>query len=118
MDFSINKKVLEVLKSVLDSKGIKYKLGWYDANINDTHVTFIIPQEDEDEYADDENTSEVYLIQVDIWSKENMESLKRELKKAFKDAEFLYQDGANLYETDTKIYHYAMRFEYYNFLEG
>lgn len=107
----IIEKIDTQLGTLLDDLDIEYFYGWYDEDINNTHVTFTVISDEEDNFADDDAESINYLMQVDIWSKENMEDLKKEIKKCMKSIDnCTYNDGADLYEIDTKIYHKALRF--------
>ena len=107
----IIEKIDTVLSNTLEPLSIQSFYGWYDKNINDTHVTFILISDNEDDYSDDEAESVNYLIQVDIWSKKNMEDLKKTIKLAMKTLDnCTYSTGADLYEDDTQIYHKALRF--------
>lgn len=107
----IIEKIDTVLSNTLDPLGISSFYGWYDANINDTHVTFTLISDNEEDYSDDDAESVNYLVQVDIWSKENMEDLKKTIKSTMKTLDnCTYSDGADLYEDDVKIYHKALRF--------
>lgn len=107
----IIEKIDTVLTNTLEPLSINSFYGWYDENISETHVTFTLISDNEDDYADDEAESVNYLVQVDIWSKENMEDLKKTIKSAMKTLNnCTYSDGADLYEDDVKIYHKVLRF--------
>ena len=100
-----------ILLSALSPLSIKSFYGWYDSNINETHVTFIQLNDTDTDYADDEAESVEYYVQVDIWSKDNMESLKKTIKTAMKTIDnCTYNQGIDFYETDIKLYHKALRF--------
>ncbi|GKX65646.1 hypothetical protein [Inconstantimicrobium mannanitabidum] len=110
----IVEKVDDVLSTLLKPLGIESFYGWYDKDINDTHVTFILVSDTEEDYSDDEAESINYLIQVDIWSKQNMETLKENIKATMKTLDnCTYESGADLYEDDVKIYHKALRFNFW-----
>lgn len=96
----------------LENLGVSVQEGWYDENINDTHITYFCVNENETEFEDDVNTCEKYLIQVDIWSKEDVLELKEKVKIALKEADFTFKYARDFIETDTKIYHKVLRFEY------
>lgn len=99
------------LTKALESRNIQSFYGWYDKDINETHVTFMLISDLDENYADDEAESNTTLFQVDVWSKENMEDLKKIIKTAMKTLDnCTYSNGADLYENDTKIYHKALRF--------
>ena len=107
----IIEKIDKILSDVLEPLGISSFYGWYDKDINETHVTFTLISDNEDNYSDDEAESVNYLAQVDIWSKENMEDLKKTIKLAMKTLDnCTYSNGSDLYEDDTQIYHKALRF--------
>ena len=107
----IIEKIDTVLTNTLEPLNIESFYGWYDEDINDTHVTFTLISDNEEDYSNDEAESVNYLVQVDIWSKENMEDLKKTIKLSMKSLNnCTYFDGADLYEDDVKIYHKALRF--------
>ena len=66
----------------------------------------------ENDSSDDEEESILHTIQVDIWSREDKWQLKKEVKKLMKENDFGYVEGQDFFETDTQIYHKAMRFNY------
>lgn len=102
----MNKKILEALKDL----GVPVLYGWYDESLNKTHITFFTFSEIPEDYSDDDYENLESYIQIDIWSRENVESLKRQVKKAMKNKDFRYTDGRDQFETDTKLYHKALRF--------
>lgn len=100
----------QLIFKVLNPLGVPVEYGWYDENIKDTHITFFQFLEKNEEFCDDEEIQTGHYIQVDIWSKENVENLKKKVKSALKEADFSFQEGQDFFENDTKIYHKAMRF--------
>lgn len=106
-------EVAKALKTLSDN-GITCVCGWYDKHIHKTHITFYEMQESVNEYSEDVEEELLHSIQVDIWSARDDIELKKEVKKLMKAAGFAFIDSNDLYETDTKIYHKAMRF---NFIE-
>lgn len=107
----IIEKIDNILSKVVEPLGIASFYGWYDENIGDTHVTFILLNDTDGDFSDDEAETNTQLVQVDIWSKENMEDLKKFIKNAMKSIDnCCYSDGADLYEKDVQIYHKALRF--------
>lgn len=107
----IIEKIDAALSNALTPLNITSFYGWYDEDINKTHVTFILLTDIDENFSDDEAEDNTQLFQVDIWSKENVESLKKTIKAAMKTIEnCTYTDGVDLYEDDTKIYHKAARF--------
>lgn len=107
--------IIEVIANVLkpiSDRGIIVVQGWYDKNINDTHITFCELSDRSNDFSDDEEENIVHTIQVDIWSKKDEWQLKKEVKKLMLQNDFGYLDGANSFETDTQIHHKALRFNY------
>lgn len=96
--------------NTLEPLSIPVLYGWYDKNIKDTHITFYEYLENDEDYADDEATSTEHYIQLDIWSKGNTKELKKQVKLLLKEVGFRFQEGQDFFETDTEIYHIAMRF--------
>jgi hypothetical protein len=99
------------LSSTLTSLNIQSFYGWYDSNINETHVTFTLISDIDEDFSDNEAETNTQLVQVDIWSKENIESLKKTIKTAMKSIDdCTYSNGQDFYEAEDKIYHKALRF--------
>ncbi|WP_243124919.1 hypothetical protein [Clostridium cuniculi] len=103
--------IANALKPISD-RGLIVVQGWYDENINDTHITFCELSDRSNDFSDDEEENIVHTIQVDIWSEKDEWQLKKEVKKLMLQNDFGYIDGANSFETDTKIHHKALRFNY------
>lgn len=82
----------------------------------DTYITFFTISNSDDDYSNDYEETEVFSLQIDLWTKRDPTELKKEIKKALKSKfyDITYQD---LYEEDTKIYHIAFRCYYYNYFE-
>ena len=63
-DIDIEDLVYQTLSSI--ECPVRY--GWYDENMQSTHVTYFIIQESPEMDSDDEMESLAYNIQVDVWS--------------------------------------------------
>ena len=90
-----NNEDLDLTAYIADVIGITGKHveeGWYNQDINDTHITFYYITDNDANHSDDKNEAEEYYIQVDIWNDD--------------------------YEQDTKIYHKAARFYFLINTEG
>jgi hypothetical protein len=61
-------------------------------------------------FADDTAYAADVSIQVDIWSKGSTSAIAGEVDQTMKAFGFARTSGADLYETDTKVYHKAMRY--------
>ena len=107
--------IIEVIAKALESislKGITVVQGWYDENINDTHITFCELSDRSNNISDDEEEDIIHILQIDIWSKKDEWKLKKEVKKLMLNNDFGYIEGQNFFEPDTKIYHKSLRFSY------
>lgn len=103
---------------VIGVTGVHTEEGWYNQDINETHITFYYMSDEDIDYSEDTNEGEEYYIQVDIWSKEDCFNLKKKVKKLLKKAGFTYFAGNDQYETETGIYHKAARFYFAMNVEG
>lgn len=112
--------ILELVSTVLTSLEIPVIYGWHDESLNQSHITFLEFDNEDDNYSDDEATSTNHYIQIDIWTKDAVEAqmLKKQIKRLLKSNEFLYQNGADQYENDTELWHIAQRFLIIEDLEG
>lgn len=98
------------IAEVIGITGAHVEEGWYNQDINDTHITFCYMSDTDTQHSDDTNEAEEYYIQVDVWDREDCFLLKRKVKKLLKNAGFTYFAGNDDYEQDTKLYHKAARF--------
>ncbi|WP_297520503.1 hypothetical protein [uncultured Clostridium sp.] len=105
----IVKKVYDTLVNAGITVPVQY--GWYDKNINDTHITYLIILEVPEFESDDDIEMLCIHIQVDIWSKDDDIKLKRNVRSALRKADFIFTENKDDYEIDTKLYHKAMRFK-------
>lgn len=106
---SINKLIKDTLKPLK----LPIEFQTYSGSC-DPYITFFMYSEQGEEFEDDEEVITGLYIQVDIWSKGNIEQLKKDTVKLLKKAGFIKRPGAqDLYEPDTKIFHKVLRFFYY-----
>lgn len=106
------------IAEVIGITGVHTEEGWYNQNINDTHITFCYMNDIDADFSEDTNESEEYFIQVDIWSKEDCFLLKKKVKKLLKMAGFTYFTGNDQYEKETGIFHKAVRIYFVKNVEG
>ena len=104
----MNEQIIQALKQL----NIPTFYGWYDDSIQDTHITFFSYSDNDTGFEDDENTAIDLYYQIDIWSFENIEELKKKVKKALKDIGFVYIAGNDDFEqkNNKRLYHKAMKF--------
>lgn len=109
----ITKDIEELVYQTLSSIECPVRYGWYDENMQSTHVTYFIVTEAPGEDSDDDIESLTYTIQVDVWSmSDDDKKIKQQIIKLMRAQGFGFEDSADLFETDTKIYHKAMHFNY------
>ena len=72
------------IAEVIGITGIHTEEGWYDQDINETHITFYFMSDEDTDFSEDTNESEEYYIQVDIWSKEDCFRLSRRLRSCLR----------------------------------
>lgn len=106
--------IIALVSEILSSLNVDVIEGWYDKELNKTHITVHEYLDQEEEFQDDEASMLEHNIQIDAWSMDSLEAytLKKEIRKLLKDNGFKYESGQDFYEKDTKIYHKALRFTY------
>jgi hypothetical protein len=73
-------------------------------------ITFFVYNELGELFADNREIKTGYYIQVDIWSKDNYNTIVNEVMKSMTQAGYRRTSSIDLYEDDTQIYHKAIRF--------
>ena len=63
-----------------------------------------------DGFADNDESESEITFQIDIWSKGSTTAIHQKVNGIMKSIGFSRYAVADLYEEDTKIFHYAMRF--------
>ncbi len=104
---NINQLVEETLRNIsLDISYRKY------SGSNDTYITFFEVNNYDEDYSDGTNETEVHSLQIDLFTKSDPTQLKKDIKQALKRnfEDVTYQD---LYEVDTKTYHFTFRCYFY-----
>lgn len=105
----IIERAAEALKPVSDD-GIIVRQGWYDESLKKLHVTLWNLSDYVAAHSDDDEEIEAGMIQVNVWSAHDQVSLKKRIKKLMRKAGFLFVEGNDGIETDTRIFINAMRF--------
>lgn len=81
------------------------------------YITFFEITNFDDLYLDDSAAASEIHFQVDIWSKGNTASITKEVDKTMKSIGFYRTSAADLYESETKTYHKALRYKTYRMIE-
>lgn len=95
----------------LDSFGnVKiYQLSAPEAN-KYPRITFFEIENADSQFADDSAYASEVFVQIDVWSKSSTSAISGEVDWAMKGLGFSRYGGADFYETDTKVYHKALRY--------
>ncbi|MBY6758638.1 hypothetical protein HYH82_15200 [Clostridium botulinum] len=104
----INKLIIDTLKPL----SVPTRFQMYEGK-EETYITFFCYNEQGECFADDIEIATGFYMQVDIWSKGNVEKLKESVIDLLRQAGFKRKNGQDLYEPDTKIFHKCLRFFYY-----
>lgn len=104
---SINKLIIDTLQPL----GVQCEFETYNGEA-DPYITFFCYNEQGEKFADDEEIETGFYMQIDIWSKGNIEQLKVDVITLLKEAGFKRKTAQDLYESDTQIYHKCIRFFY------
>lgn len=105
----INKLILEALKPL----NVPISFQKYNGK-ESTYITFFNYLEQGEQYADNEEKVTGYYIQIDLWSKSDYTELAKNITDTMKAVGFIRTSAADLFESDTRIYHKAIRFFYSN----
>ena len=63
-------------------------------------------------YAENEEIETNYRIQIDVFTKGSYTSIVKAIKNVMKENRFMKEFGGSLYEEDSKLFHYILRFNY------
>ena len=66
-------------------------------------------------YKINKNITDLFYVQVDIFSKVSYKLLSEKIKEVLKSKKYTIIDSVELYEEDTGYYHKALRFKYSKF---
>lgn len=78
----------------------------------DTYLEYQIVRKRYDDYCGNDNLTENYVVQIDIFSKGNYAKLEETIEKVLKEKDYVFSQSADMYEEDTKLFHLGMRFNY------
>ncbi|EEM89529.1 hypothetical protein bthur0012_24620 [Bacillus thuringiensis serovar pulsiensis BGSC 4CC1] len=73
-------------------------------------ITFFELDNRPDGFADNDESESEITFQIDIWSKGSTTAIHQKVNEVMKNISFSRYAVADLYEEDTQIFHYAMRF--------
>ena len=84
-----------------------------------TFITWTITNEVPSLNVDDENIYSVVSVDIDVFSDSNYLDIIKEVKKLMKNNNWLWsEDGPEMYEEDTELYHKTISFEKERFIDN
>ncbi len=102
------------IQTALSSLGVPVSFQVYRGTAT-TYITYFCYNEMGEEYAENIQIATGYYVQVDIWSLvSDYEALAQQIKVAMITVGFMGYTAQDLYESDTKIFHKAIRFNIIN----
>ena len=121
--FDIVPIIYKLLRASIE-EDISIESGWYNEDIQETHVTYCELDDDINNASDDEVESISHTVQIDIWGFDDLETLKikEKIRKIINNVDEISNvKGQNLSETlenNRTLYHKALRFDYLEVLEN
>lgn len=79
-------------------------------NTEAPYIEYEIIDENGSLYAENEEIKTNYRIQIDVFTKGSYTSIVKAIKNVMKENGFMKEFGGSLYEEDTKLFHYILRF--------
>lgn len=103
---SLNSLILTTLKPT----GVPVAFQVYGGTAS-TYITFFEVVDVPSMHSDNELDNSMKTMQVDIWSTGNYATAVSDVKRLMKEAGFLWTSSRELYESDTKKYHYVLEYK-------
>lgn len=76
------------------------------------YIEYEILNENGTIYAENTELATGYTIQIDIFTKTSYTSIVNAIKAVMKENGFMKEFGGSVYEQDSKLFHYILRFNY------
>lgn len=100
----------ELVKNSLQPLNVPVEFQTYEGE-DDPYITFFEYLDQGEMFSDDKENNTGYYIQIDLWSKWNLEELKKDTIKLLKANGFVKRTIHDApYEPDTEIFHKVLRF--------
>lgn len=81
----------------------------------DTYLEYEIIRKTYDDFCGNNNLTENYVIQVDIFSKGNYSKLEETIEEVLKEKDYRFLQSMDMFEEETKLFHCGMRFNHKKF---
>ncbi|HDX9648556.1 DUF3168 domain-containing protein [Bacillus cereus] len=108
---------LEIVQALENNQGLVSLLGGkrvYYRKVKNAEefprITFFELDNRPEGFADNDESESEITFQIDIWSKGSTTAIHQKVNEIMKSIGFSRYAVADLYEDDTQIFHYAMRF--------
>lgn len=76
------------------------------------YIEYEVLNEEGSLFAENEEIETNYRIQIDIFAKGSYTAIVKAIKNVMKENDFMKEFGGSLYEKDSKLFHYILRFNY------
>ncbi len=81
-------------------------------NTTAPYMEYEVLNEEGSLYAENEEIETNYRIQIDVFTKASYTTIVKAIKNVMKENGFMKEFGGSLYEEDSKLFHYILRFNY------
>lgn len=106
--------IRKAIKDALNTLGVPVSFSVY-TGTSTPYITFFLYNEQGEAWGENKELATGYSVQVDIWSKVDNPGLADQAKTTMTTAGFKRITAHDLYESDTKVFHKAMRFSYVDY---
>lgn len=86
-----------------------------ETKLSKLYIEYRILKEVERNFAGNNNMTDLFYVQVDVFSKGAYKEVTQRIKDVLKNKRYAFIDAVELYEEDTGYYHKALRFKYSKF---
>jgi hypothetical protein len=76
------------------------------------YIEYMFYDNNDSDFASNKNNSEIYYIQIDIFSSGDFTELENAIKDVMKEKGYIYINGVDGFEKETKLYTVKMRYKY------
>lgn len=81
-------------------------------NTTAPYIEYEVLNEEGSLYAENQEIETNYRIQIDVFTKGSYAAIVKAIKNVMKENGFMKEFGGSLYEEDSKLFHYILRFNY------
>ena len=81
-------------------------------NTTAPYIEYEVLNEEGSLFAENEEIETNYRIQIDVFTKGSYTEIVKAIKNVMKKNDFMKEFGGSVYEKDSKLFHYVLRFNY------